>query len=740
MIAFNMTDPSVSREENLKKAVIPLEGVHCASCVARIERGLGVVPGIRRISVHLPSRTAFLTYDPALLTPAAITLRISELGYKALAVSESAAKTENIAVAELEREKQLFLKKFLASLAAAAFLLLGGVFDFSPYTMMLAAAFAWGWCGSHFHAGMLRSLRAFAADMNTLVSLSTSVTFFYGVFITLFPAAMSMPYHAQWHETAMLITFINFGRWLEARSKSRAAAAVSNLFNIAPKFARRLTDGKEELIRVEAVLPGDLIALRPGEQAPVDGTVVGGSSAMDEALLTGEARPQEKSPGSKVYAGTINKTGALEIRATGVGEDMVLMKIIKAVEENQAAKSSAQRLVDRISAWFVPLVFLTAFTALGFWLYYTDVSRSVNVFAAVLAVACPCAMGLAVPMALAVGFGRAAGLGILINNGEALERVSRIDVVIFDKTGTITEGRLKVSALRPWKLEEKEFLSLLLSAESKSEHPFAEAIRLYASDRNAVCEAPYAIEAVPGKGIIARLKDREIKAGSPKWFAETGIAVPEEAGAELRALDGSLLLLADNGRFIGYAAFSDAMRPEAPALVKELAAMGITPVIASGDRLAAVEAAAGALGIGEFYAEVFPEEKRQIVLRHKALGKKVAVVGDGFNDAAALSEADIGIALRSGTDIAVKASDITLMHNGIAGVAQAVKLSKLIRKVIIENLAWAFAYNIVLIPLAAGAFYPLYGIVIPPYFAGGAMALSSVSVVMNSLRLKRMKI
>jgi heavy metal translocating P-type ATPase len=735
-----MTDKSASQKENLKKAIIPLEGVHCASCVSRLESGLGAMPGVRRVSVHLPSRTAFLTYDPQLSSSADITSTITELGYKALAVSESSAKAENVAGAELAREQYLFFKKFAASLAATGFLLLGTVFDFSPYTMLTAAAFAWGWCGSRFHAGMLRSLKAHAADMNTLVSLSTSVIFFYGVFITIFPSAVSRPYHAQWHEIAVLVTFINLGRWLEARSKSRAAEAVAGLFKIAPKFARRLKDGAEELVRVEEILVGDIVSLRPGEQAPVDGTVVNGLSVVDEALLTGEAQPQDKSPGSKIYAGTINKTGALEFCATGVGEDMALMKIIKAVEESQAAKSSIQHLVDNISAWFVPVVIITALTAFGCWFYYTDVSRAVNVFAAVLAVACPCAMGLAAPMAVAVGFGRAAGLGMLINNSDVLERISKVDVVIFDKTGTITEGRLKVSKLRPWNVKEKEFLSLLLSAESKSEHPFAEAVRLYAEGRRMEFSAPSSIEVEPGKGIAARLKDRDIMAGSPKWFAEKGIALPPEVQEELRTQDGSLLLLADAGQFIGYAALSDLMRPEAPALIKELAAMGIKPVIASGDRRAAVEAAALALDIKEFYFEVFPEEKRQIVLRHKALGMKVAVVGDGFNDAAALAEADIGIALRSGTDIAVNASDITLMHSGIAGVPLAVKLSKAIRKVIMENLLWAFAYNILLLPLAAGAFYPFFHVIIPPYFAGGAMALSSVSVVMNSLRLKSMKI
>jgi Cu+-exporting ATPase len=349
-------------------------------------------------------------------------------------------------------------------------------------------------------------------------------------------------------------------------------------------------------------------------------------------------------------------------------------------------------------------------------------------------------MGLAVPMAVAVGFDRAAGMGMLINNGDVLERISRVDVVILDKTGTLTEGKLKVSKIRPWEVKEEEFLSLLLSAESKSEHPFAEAVRLCAEGRGAAYEEPAAVETVPGKGITVRLKDREIKAGSPKWFAEEGVTLPDDILAEMQVLSGSLLLLADSGRFIGYAELADSLRPESPAFVRELAAMGIKPVIASGDRRDAVKTVAKELGISEFYAEVFPEEKRQIVLRHKALGLKVAVVGDGFNDAVALAEADIGIALRSGTDIAVNASDITLMSNSIMNVAQAVKLSKAIRRIIVQNLLWAFGYNVVLIPLAAGVFYPFSGVVVPPHFAGAAMALSSFSVVMNSLRLKRMKI
>ena len=723
----------------LKKAVVPLEGVHCASCVARLEDGLGTLPGMARVSVNLPSKTAFLSYDPALAGQKAIEDRIAELGYKALAFSESAALAENTALKELEREKAMFLRRFVLGLVLTSFLLLDFVFGFSPYSMLVVAGLAWWFAGKHFHQGFSAALRARTADMNSLVSLSTSVTYFYGVFVTLFPGAAGH-YHAQWHEVGMLITFINLGRWLEARSKSKAGEAVAKLFKIAPKFARRFRDGKEQSVPVDEIVPGDLLLLRPGEQVPVDGRVASGASALDESLLTGEAVPVEKEAGARVYAGTINKTGALEFTAEGVGEDTVLMKIIKAVEESQAEKSAVQHLVDRISAWFVPFVLLAAAGSAGAWLYYgADAARAVSIFAAVLAVACPCAMGLAVPMAVAVGFGRAASAGILIRNADVLERVSGVDVVIFDKTGTVTEGRLRLEGLKP-QGSEKDFLRLLVSAEDKSEHPFAEAVRERAREAEVKAMPTYSFEAVPGKGVRARLAEGEILAGSLKWFDELKATVPAQARAEIKASPDSMLLVSLDGNFKGYAVLTDAVRPEAAGLVKELVAMGIEPVMASGDRQAVVAHAAGLVGIKTWHAEVFPEEKRQIVMRYKALGKRTAMVGDGFNDAPALSEADIGMAMRSGTDVAAQASDMTLMHNDLRSVITAVRISKSIRRVIKQNLAWAFAYNIVLIPLAAGAFYPSLGLVIPPSAAGAAMALSSVSVVMNSLRLKRVKI
>ncbi|MEI7528465.1 MAG: heavy metal translocating P-type ATPase [Elusimicrobiota bacterium] len=723
-----------------RKAVVPLGGVHCAACVARLEKGLKAVPGVAEISVNLSSKTAFLTYDPAKLNGKAVAAQIEALGYKALAFSESAGTAQNTALKELERESGVSFYRFLLSLFFACFLLLDYALGLSSYTMLAVAGLAWGLAGWQFHAGFLRALRSRSADMNSLVSLSTTVTFFYGVFVTVAPHPAGPLHRAQWHELVLLITFINFGRWLENRSKSRAGEAVAKLFLIAPKFARRLTPAGEETVPVTDIQPGDKLLLRPGEQVPVDGRVTAGASALDEGLLTGEAVPSQKAAGSRVYAGTINTTGSLEFTAEGVGEDTALMKIIKAVQESQAAKSSVQRLVDKISAWFVPAVFGLATGAAALWLYYADPYRAVSVFAAVLAVACPCAMGLAVPMAVAVGFGRAASMGILMRNADILERISRVDVVIFDKTGTVTDGRLSLAALEPYKIDERNFLELLAAVEDKSEHPFAEAVRARAEAAGVKPRSVTAFEAFPGKGVKAVAGGGEIAAGNLKWFDELDILVPAAARAGIEKASDAMLLLALDGTYKGYARLGDTLRPEVPAIIAELKAMGIEPVLASGDRQAVVAAAAEAAGIKTFHYEVLPVEKRPLVMRNKALAKKTVMEGDGFNDAPALCEADIGIAMRSGTDVAAEASDITLMHNDLRSVVRAIRISKAIRKVIWQNLAWAFIYNMALVPLAAGVLYPWWGLLLPPHFAGGAMALSSVSVVMNSLRLKNMKI
>lgn len=728
--------------KDIKKAVIPLEGVHCASCVARVEEAVGAVKGVGRVSVHLPSKTAFVTYDPGLTGSRALRAAIDAAGYKALAFSESSAAAEGVSFEELEREQAYYLSRLLLSALAAFVILLDLFLDMSPYTLFLAATFSWAFCGWHFHAGLWRSLRARAADMNTLVSLSTTTAWLYSVTILIDPHAFGAGAHPhpQWHEVAMLIFFINLGRWLEARSKTGAGRAVSSLLQMAPKFARVMRGGREETVSADSVVPGDLVLLRPGEQVPADGTVLKGSSAVDESLLTGESVPSEKKAGDKVYAGTMNTSGSLELEAVGVGEDMVLMKIAASVRESQAAKGSVQKLVDRISAWFVPAVFLVAVISAGLWAHFAGFGRAVMVFAAVLAVACPCAMGLAVPMAVAVGFARAARAGVLINNSDILERISRVDTVILDKTGTLTEGRLSVADIRPSGLKEKEFAAVLLAAEAGSEHPFAAALRSHPPWKDIKPPAVSDFQAVAGKGVECLVGGEKVVAGSFKWLEELGVTVPAADVEAIAEAPVSAMALARGGKYLGYATLADTLRPGAAALADQLRSMGVEPVVASGDRDQAVAAAAGALGIKSIYSGIFPEEKKAIVARYKALGRKVAMVGDGFNDAAALSEADIGIAMRSGTDIAIQAGDMTLMKNDLAGVVDAIRISKAIKRVINQNLGWAFGYNMMLIPLAAGALYPFTGILVTPWMAGAAMALSSVSVVMNSLRLRGMKI
>ena len=567
-----------------KKAVIPLGGVHCAACVARLEKGLRALAGVVDVSVNLPSRTAFLSYNARQLNAKTVAAAIETLGYKALAFSETAGAAQTTALKEIEKDNEVSSYRLGLSLLFVFFMVLDYFLAFSSSTMLVAAGLAWGLAGWHFHAGFIRALKSRSADMNSLVSLSTSATFFYGMFATAFPQYAGPLHRAQWHELVMLITFINFGRWLETRSKGKAGEALAKLFRIAPKFARRLCPGGEETVPVTDIQPGDKILLRPGEQVPADGRVTHGASSLDEGLLTGESVPSKKAPGSRVYAGTINKTGWLEFMADDVGEDTALMRIVKAVQESQAEKSAVQRLVDRISAWFVPVIFGLAAGAAALWLYYGEPYRAVSVFAAVLAVACPCAMGLAIPMAVAVGFGRAASMGILMRNADILERTSHIDVVIFDKTGTITGGCLELAELRPFNFDERSLLEILTAVEDKSEHPFAEAVRARAASAGVIPRVVTAFEAVPGKGVKATIDWGEITAGSLNWFTELGVEVPRTVRSEIEKASDAMLLLALDGSYKGFARLGDTIRPEAAAIVTELRIMGIEPVMASGDR------------------------------------------------------------------------------------------------------------------------------------------------------------
>ncbi len=744
------------------QVVMPLEGIHCATCVSKIEGALSRLEGIDKVSIHLPTKMAFIDYQEKLISSSDIVRKIEEVGYKVLAISSSARdKPEEIALLSIEKEKEMFFVKFAVSAVISLFLLSDFLVGYSPYTLMLITTFAWLWCGSHFHFGFFKSLKAKTADMNTLVSLSSSVAYAHSAALTFSLLPGGGHSHYQWHEIAMLISFINLGRWLEARSKSKAGLAVSKLLNLAPKFARKKNADGDELtpppayspkgesydsqagggvIPVEEIKIGDMIILRPGEQVPLDGKIIKGYSAIDESFLTGESEPKDKGPSSKIYAGTINTSGALEFEVIAIGAEMALMKIVKAVRESQASKSSIQSAVDKISAYFVPAVFFIALMAFVYWYRDSGLSMAANVFAAVLASACPCAMGLAVPMAASVGFGRAAENGILINNADVFERVNKVNVVIFDKTGTLTEGKNKITKIAPYEMEEEEFIKFLISIQNKSEHPFAQAVRIYAAEKKIKPEESFSVEALPGRGISASVDGYDVLCGSVDFFKNKKIDIPQKVQHELNEVKGSIMLLSIDDVFKGYAVLTDNIREESLELIKKLKMMDIMPIMASGDRQEVVKDVADKLHIDYYYSEILPEDKKQIVLKNKTFSKKVIMVGDGFNDAAALAQADIGISLASGSDIAISSSDITLMRNNLSAVVDAIKLSRIIHKIIKQNLVWAFVYNIMLIPLAAGVFYKPFGIILPVYFAGAAMAMSSVSVVMNSLRLRKIKL
>ena len=731
----------IPENSDIKQVIMPLEGIHCSACVSKIEGALSRLEGIDKVSIHLPTKMAFIDYRDKLISSDNISNKIEETGYKVLAVSPvEEGEAETVALISIEKEKRIFFMKFAVSAAISLFLLSDFLIGYSPYTLMLLTTFAWLWCGSHFHIGFLKSLKAKTADMNTLVSLSSSVAYFHSVALTFFLLPGPMNTHYQWHEIAMLISFINLGRWLEARSKSKAGGAVAKLLKLAPKFARKIKADGDELVPVKEIKTGDKVLLRPGEQVPLDGKIIKGYSAIDESFLTGESLPKDKGPSSRVYAGTINTSGVLEFEVIAIGAEMALMKIVKAVRESQASKSSVQNAVDKISAYFVPVVFFIALTAFVFWYRDSGLSMAANVFAAVLASACPCAMGLAVPMAASVGFGRAAENGILINNADVFERVNKVNVVIFDKTGTLTEGENKIIRIVPYDMEEKEFIKYLISIQNKSEHPFARAVRIYAAHKKIKPKESFSVEALPGRGISANVDGNNILCGSVGFFKNKKIAIGKNELHDINEVKGSIMLLAVNDVFKGYAVLADNIREESSSLIKKLKMMDIMPIVASGDRQEVVKDVADKLHIDRYYSEILPEDKKQIVLKNKTFGKKVIMVGDGFNDAAALAEADIGIALASGSDIAISSSDITLMRDNLSAVVTAIKLSRTIHKIINQNLIWAFVYNIMLIPLAAGVFYKPFGIILPVYFAGAAMAMSSVSVVMNSLRLRKIKI
>jgi Cu+-exporting ATPase len=678
---------------------------------------------------------------------------VERVGYSAREVP--AERRPEAGAAERERRARRELRLLGAKVAFAAVvgvLLLLLSFAWSPFgeraTMWVMLALATPvqfWAGSQFYSGAWKVGRHGSADMNTLIAVGTSAAYLYSLVATVAPQAFEpagqLP-DVYFDTAAVIIALILLGRLLEARAKEGTTAAIKKLVGLQPRMARIVRDGAELEIPVEDVRPGDEVLVRPGERVPVDGHVTEGHSTIDESMLTGESVPVEKAPGAEVIGATVNKAGSFSFRATRVGAQTALAQIIRLVEEAQGSKAPIQRIADRVSARFVPVVIAIAVLSFAVWLATgSSFTSALLAFVAVLIIACPCALGLATPTAIMVGTGRGAEMGILVRGGEALETARKLDTIVLDKTGTLTRGEPEVTELVPATGEAIELLALAAAAESRSEHPLGEAIARHATARGLDVPHVEDFQASVGHGITATVGERRVAVGSARHMRDLDIDTASlRADAERLQQEGkTIVFVALDGEPAGLIAIADTIRPEAAEAVAELQRLGLEVAMVTGDNRRTAEAIASQAGIERVLAEVLPEHKVDEVRRLQERGRRVAMVGDGINDAPALAQADVGIAIGTGTDIAMEASDLTLMAGDLRGVPRALSLSGQTMRTIKQNLVGAFVYNVTLIPVAAGVLYPTWGIVLDPVLAAAAMAASSVTVVANALRLRGFK-
>ena len=753
---------------DVREASFGVTGMSCASCVGRVERALGMVPGVLDANVNLANERATAEYLAGEVDPRDLKTAVEGAGYGVLGEEEGSGPED-----AHEREYAKLRGDFLLAAALTVLIIIGSLptmFGFEPPVPMgLLNLGLWAlatpvqfWAGRRFYRGAWGALRHGQANMNTLVVMGTSAAYLYSVVATLAPQLFAAGRADVYFDTsALIITLILLGRLLEARVKSRTNEAIKRLAGLQAKTARVVRDGGVVDVPVEDVRVGDTVVVRPGEKVPVDGRITSGESAVDESMITGESIPATKREGDEVIGATMNTSGAFRFTATRVGEETALQQIMRMVEEAQGSKAPIQRLADRISAVFVPAVMGVAAATFAIWLLFGP--EPAFTFAllntvAVLIIACPCAMGLATPTSIMVGTGKGAESGILIKGGEALEGAHKLDTIVLDKTGTLTRGEPELTDIVPTNgVPEEELLRLLASAEMGSEHPLGEAMVRGARDRGVPLVGADEFEAISGGGIRARVEGREVLVGSLRFISESsdfedGIV----ARSEEMAREGKTpVFVAVAGKAAGIVGVADVVREESREAVERLHSLGLEVAMLTGDNRRTAEAIARELSVDRVAAEVRPEDKAAEVERLQAEGKRVGMVGDGINDAPALAQADVGVAIGTGTDVAMEAADLTLISGDVCGVARAIELSKATVGNIKQNLFWAFAYNVALIPVAAGALYPLFaGGSVPevlrpvlgeygflnPVLAAAAMALSSVTVVSNALRLRRVKI
>ena len=723
---------------------IPVQGMTCAACSARVQRTLERTPGVTGANVNLMTGAATVSYDPASVTPEGLVHAIRETGYGA-ELPAPGATAEDLTTADDEaRGREIGgLRRKLGVSAVAVVLATLLSMPPRPWLLLAVTVPVVFWAGRHFYTRAWAAFRHHSADMNTLIAVGTGAAFVYSLAVTVASdwfVARGIEPHVYYEAVVWIIALILLGNLLEARARNRTAGAIRRLIGLRPLTARVVRDGVEAEIPLAELRPGDEVLVLPGEKIPADGTVVDGASHVDESMLTGEPTPVRKAPGDPVIGATINRNGALRFRVERVGGDTVLSRIIRLVQQAQGSRAPIQRLADRISAVFVPVVISIAIATFVLWFVLGPEPAYLHALVSavtVLIIACPCAMGLAVPTAVMVATGRGAELGILIKGGEPLERSGRVDTVVFDKTGTLTEGSPSVQRVAAD--DEAAALRLAASVERRSEHPLADAIVAAAGARGLTLAEPEAFESHTGRGVVGTVDGRRVAVGNRALLLELGVDPGPAVGqAERFAADAlSPVYVALDTSVAAVVGVADPVKPASREAVAELRRMGLESVMLTGDDARAAAAVARAVGIERVVANVLPDRKLEEVRRLQAEGRTVAMVGDGINDAPALAQADVGIAMGTGTDVAMEAGDITLMRGDPLGVPRALALARRTMRVMRQNLFWAFVYNVIGIPIAMGVLYPQFGLRLTPAMAAGAMAVSSVSVVMNSLRLRK---
>jgi Cu+-exporting ATPase len=770
------------------RIAIPVSGMTCAACSGRVQRALEKAPGVSSANVNLMTGAATVHFDAETTSAERLVEAIRDTGYGAELPAPESAEADRLEERDEAREAEIrdLRRKLVLSLVAAVLTMVfsmplarmtgpGAVADplmalMMPVSHALERAVPWmaavsadgwrwmlfalttpvvGWAGRHFYTRAWAGFRHHTADMNTLIAVGTGAAFLFSAAVTVADdwfAARGIEPHVYFEAVVWIIALILLGNLLEARAKGRTAGAIRRLIGLRPSTARVIQDGREIETPLAQLRPGDQVLVRPGEKIPADGTVLDGTSYVDESMLTGEPVPVAKAPGDPVTGATLNRNGALRFQVDRVGADTVLSRIIRLVQEAQGTRAPIQRLADRISAVFVPVVISVAIATFVIWFDVGPEPAYLHALVAavtVLIIACPCAMGLAVPTAVMVSTGRGAELGVLIMGGEALERSERLDTVVFDKTGTLTEGHPIVQSLdpSPGGGSARDLLRLAASVERHSEHVLGEAMVSEARARGVELAEPEQFESLTGRGVAGLLQGVRVAVGNATLLRDLGVDAGPLVPAAERLSSGGLtpVFVAVDGVAAGTIGIADPVKPTSREAVAQLERLGLEPIMLTGDNRRTAEAVARTIGIRRVIAEVMPDRKLEEIRRLQRAGRKVAMVGDGLNDAPALAQADVGIAMGTGTDVAMEAGAVTLMSGNPVGVVTAVRLARRTMRVIRQNLFWAFIYNVIGIPVAAGALYPLLGLRLTPAMAAAAMAVSSVSVVFNSLRLRGFK-